>query len=560
MSEFDHHKLNELGFLISQSIAGSITREDLHRIEDILESSPQMRAYYREYLSVYCDLTSLLGGAQFNPLEVSGADDNEFWKAMAEYEKTAPAIEIPQEKLQRELIEPIERPVLRTKKKLDKWGVAALFTAAAAMVFLVLFVHFAPSKVGIEVATLTDSINAAWADMEDAALSNGTRLATGRTSYFLKEGMAQLLFDNDAQVTLEGPIEFQILTEDQIQLNYGRLYATVPQGAIGFTVQTLIARIIDLGTEFGVEALADGDTDLYQIKGRTMLIAGEKSNKVSLEVGSGIAKRASASASTVSDIPCRKEVFVRKINSAQNAVWRGKNLDVVNLVAGGNGLVEGTYFKRIDPLTGIYSSEEQFSVAPPRSVSNDFKPVSSSGVVDGVGVPSGQTLITTEGKSFNFAETSKTITWDIIAFNNGRDEFGKEAAPVFHHGQKYGSKDSPALLLHSNVLITLDLQKIRNILPENTIKRFKGWGGISEAVIGKPDPAKVDFFLLIDGELRYEKTDLTVADGVIDIDIPLHPGDRFITFVVTEGNEDPKAWYIPLSNDFFYLINPEFVL
>ena len=127
-------------------------------------------------------------------------------------------------------------------------------------------------------------------------------------------------------------------------------------------------------------------------------------------------------------------------------------------------------------------------------------------------------------------------------------------------GQKCGDKDSPALLLHSNILITLDLQKIRGFLPENTIKHFKAWGGITEAVAKRPDKAKVDFFVLIDGKVRYEKPDLTVTDGVINIDIPINQGDRFLTFIVTEGNEDPNAWYPPLSNDFFYLINPEFVL
>ena len=105
-----------------------------------------------------------------------------------------------------------------------------LIVNAAAMVFLVLFARFAPPKSGIAVATLHDSINARWADT-NPLMRSGTRLKTGSGLLLLHEGLATLVFDNDTRIVMEGPAEFKILTNDQIKLNYGRLYAVVPPEA-----------------------------------------------------------------------------------------------------------------------------------------------------------------------------------------------------------------------------------------------------------------------------------------------------------------------------------------
>ena len=95
--------------------------------------------------------------------------------------------------------------------------------------------------------------------MSPAQWKNGTRLAAYSNKLFLREGLAELMFDNNAKVVVEGPAEFELLAEDQINLRYGRIYATIPHEAIGFTVSTPTSRIIDLGTEFGIQADGSGD-------------------------------------------------------------------------------------------------------------------------------------------------------------------------------------------------------------------------------------------------------------------------------------------------------------
>jgi len=164
-----------------------------------------------------------------------------------------------------------------------------------------------------------------------------------------------MLFDNQARVVLEGPVEFQILAEDRIALNYGKVYVTVPKGAIGFTVNTPSARIIDLGTEFGVQTDTFGDVQMHVIKGKTTLIAGDRSNRINVEVNQGQAKKVSGTTLEVSDIPFKTHLFIRSINSSRNIVWRGQTeLNLADMAGGGNGLGTG----RIGVWLNLKTGEE----------------------------------------------------------------------------------------------------------------------------------------------------------------------------------------------------------
>ena len=80
-------------------------------------------------------------------------------------------------------------------------------------------------------------------------------------------GSVELTFDEGAVVTVDGPIEFRPLSTGQLELRRGRLLASVPQKAIGFTVSTPTSRIVDLGTEFEVAVNEAGESDVKVLKG-----------------------------------------------------------------------------------------------------------------------------------------------------------------------------------------------------------------------------------------------------------------------------------------------------
>ncbi|QDT66673.1 FecR domain-containing protein [Calycomorphotria hydatis] len=68
----------------------------------------------------------------------------------------------------------------------------------------------------------------------------------------LLKGVASFELNDGAVVSIQGPTTIEATDSGQTQLINGYLHAVVPKRAIGYTVQTLDAKIIDLGTEFTV--------------------------------------------------------------------------------------------------------------------------------------------------------------------------------------------------------------------------------------------------------------------------------------------------------------------
>lgn len=118
------------------------------------------------------------------------------------------------------------------------------------------------------VATLTATHNAKWAE---GAFPLGSRLRAGQKLQ-LAAGFAEITTNEGAVVLLEAPATFELLEQSNaLQLHAGKLAATVPEQALGFTVHTPKARVIDYGTEFGVEVRTDGSTNTAVFTGEVEL-------------------------------------------------------------------------------------------------------------------------------------------------------------------------------------------------------------------------------------------------------------------------------------------------
>ncbi len=106
----------------------------------------------------------------------------------------------------------------------------------------------------------------------------------------LKSGLVEMEFKSGAEVTLEGPCEFTFHGKNIGNLRSGKLVAYVRERAKGFTIVTPHAKIVDLGTEFGVEVDKEGDThaQVFQVvfevrpgKGETRTLAAGEAVQVS---------------------------------------------------------------------------------------------------------------------------------------------------------------------------------------------------------------------------------------------------------------------------------------
>lgn len=130
-----------------------------------------------------------------------------------------------------------------------------------------------------------------WADDGDgivvnSVLKSGQRLA-------LKKGVVEITYIEGARVIFEGPGVFALDGYGAGTVERGRAVSYVPRRAAGFTINTPVARIVDLGTEFGVAVAGDGRTDVLVYQGEVS-VKGHEQRGVGNVVRAGESRRVTA--------------------------------------------------------------------------------------------------------------------------------------------------------------------------------------------------------------------------------------------------------------------------
>jgi hypothetical protein len=128
---------------------------------------------------------------------------------------------------------------------------------------------------GLPVATIRDSVDVQWVASVDGISAAGLPSAPEHApasieagkSLAIAAGFVELQLKQGVTLVIEGPARWSIDGENNATLNRGKLVAKVPRQAIGFTLATPTAKIVDLGTEFGVCVGEADRTDLYVISG-----------------------------------------------------------------------------------------------------------------------------------------------------------------------------------------------------------------------------------------------------------------------------------------------------
>jgi hypothetical protein len=145
-----------------------------------------------------------------------------------------------------------------------RWSKRLRFVASVAAIFIlmVLVALLLPAPEPVPVATFSASHEAHFAGEEIAV---GEELLAGPRE--LERGVVQITFATGAEVLIQGPATFELLTENSVRLVQGKLSATVPPETVGFTVRTSQVDIVDLGTEFGVFVAHNGTVLVKVFKG-----------------------------------------------------------------------------------------------------------------------------------------------------------------------------------------------------------------------------------------------------------------------------------------------------
>ena len=87
----------------------------------------------------------------------------------------------------------------------------------------------------------------------------------------LDRGLAQLEFFSGATLWVEGEAEVEIISASEARLRSGRVRAHVPPAARGFVVHAPGARLVDLGTAFGLNVAADGSAAVRVFDGEVIV-------------------------------------------------------------------------------------------------------------------------------------------------------------------------------------------------------------------------------------------------------------------------------------------------
>jgi hypothetical protein len=322
---------DELKARIDDYLDGTIDAAGLQALDAALRADPAARAYFVRYAQLHTDLGHDAKASR------AGA---EAIRKLAGVSRT-----------------PAGRPVAWVLGS----AIALLFAAAVGWVL-----HKPAAPEPSAIAWLVNAQDCTWTDgnAPEDGLKAGTLLSIDR-------GLAEIRFRSGARVILSGPARLELRGENAATLHRGRATARVPEPAIGFELLSPKGKIIDLGTEFGVEVAEDGATGIYVFQGeiKTVLPDGRTFHLTEQE-----ATRIAANAKGpfgVGAIP-DDHPFIRAIVPPPVVVTKTKTLDfrqpVPDTVRDRNGL--GTGFTHRLKWTGfaLLANDRNLNLNPDRGL------------------------------------------------------------------------------------------------------------------------------------------------------------------------------------------------
>ncbi len=136
----------------------------------------------------------------------------------------------------------------------------------------------------ISFASIARVVDVQWSD--NRRFVQGERLDAERVSF--ASGVVRLQFDDGVEVTLEGPADYELIALGKTRLHTGLLSATVPPGAEGFRVDTPSARVIDLGTAFGIRLDDSGVAEVSVFDGLVDVVPHDSEETRRLKEGEAV--------------------------------------------------------------------------------------------------------------------------------------------------------------------------------------------------------------------------------------------------------------------------------
>jgi hypothetical protein len=548
-------ELAEAHELIMALIEGDIEPAQIARLDDLVRGNDQVLRLYSIYVHQHCVVAAIA-----RPVAVDAPDVHQDEEAAVggPTNGTFVAARPREEATQGQSREPTDGAAFRLFRQFrssGRWAAVLLLGIIGIVVGLMLqqqshqranpqLVVSAPSTQPIHsaqpglpeanprsIAKFSRGIRAQW-DTALASPAAGDDIPT-ETALSLRAGFAEFTFSNGAIAVIEAPASFRLRSASLVALDSGKLAATVPPPAHGFTVATHLCTITDLGTEFGVAAAPGEFTQIDVFKGEVTAQPSTGAAPTPLTLLAGNTTTITPTATKTDPRGAMPQRFVRTLKTNATA------LDVVDLLCGGDGT---THLRgaSIDPRSGDFGHFPARTGPGNLYGDNRYHSVSLP-VVSGSFIPNGPTQI----DPANFASFTNTHgdTYDLIRAG-GPVNFPSQPQFSAHlGGVDYLSPDHSLVLLHSNAGLTLDLGAVRRLHPGKTLVRFHTTLGNCAPASGagnKPvAPVPADAYIFIDGTPCFEKHAFTNREGPFEVDLHLQDSDRYLTFATCTDSTSP---------------------
>jgi FecR protein len=314
------------------------TAEERARLERLLLDNPQAIAWY---LRVVDDTLTLRASASAResqpPVDSCGADDDEACGI-------APA---DQSSLHRTL--PIVLPSIGRAWRTWAAPVAAACILAAAAAAL----SWSPREMSPDSAKNSAvGRSARVVNVSNVEWSSGAN-HYGEWSFIqpgdsikIERGLVNLFLDNGAELLIEGPADVDFVSVKKVFARKGKLAARVSPTAIGFSIETPHANVIDRGTSFGMSVDEGKRTDVVVYEGMVDLdVLGDDSHpRRRLERGEAMSVNRQGKLSRITTVQSSEFLEPPQVRVAGNLVDR-----VITAVSDNARSMETAKYYRVIP-------------------------------------------------------------------------------------------------------------------------------------------------------------------------------------------------------------------
>lgn len=533
----------EMQYLVMEMLDNKVSEEGFARLEEILRDDPAAQLHYLEIIKVNLALTNI----RKTDVSFPESTTNELiWQAWADVDSA---------NYRKEDVvfkgDGSECQACRLKKTMTPEAKAfwirfvhittATLSTAAVILLIVLISISGPKNNVYQVATVDSVVGQAGKlAAGEPLMNNAGKMHVGNNA------VAKLTTIYGAEIIIEGPAEFILADSEDFYLDSGKVYCYVPSNALGLTVHTPLSKVIDLGTEFGLDLNKATTQELHVFNGKTSLISGPRGRTVkSLIVEAGEAREIESNGN-IEVIAIKQNQFVKEICKGSNFKWRGDNLSLADLFGGGNGFGTGKKDMALTIKNWKLQRNGQYGHVQYWDGFAFWKVIDNVKYVDSVFSTRSESnsRLSTTGLTYNFPTTRGDM---FIGFANG---IVNRKKPILD-GVDYSQADEEILTFCANLGVTFDLNEVRKDLSGLNITEFKTRCGINDS-----DPrGDADIWVLVDGVVVQEIKNVKYNDPSFEISIPITGDQRFLSIALTDGGSEHSN-----GGDWAIFVSPELVL